>query len=380
MSQFKKLYLHLGLEKTGTTSIQKALNQHRDQLERLGYYYPRQFAVGLNTLLAAMFVTDPMDRPNFRIYINKHGGTQDKHIQAMNIQLSKELETVKTDNLLLSSEFLATDTDFPKLKNWCDQLAYETQIIIYIREQCSFYLSRQSTMIKGGGTKDDAIILKSKRDLPSSMNFKAVLSRLETAFPGKISVRIFNKDILFRGDAIQDFFKTIGLGDLGANFTLPRANESLSLIGTEFLLLANQQIPLEREGQRNLARDQMIHDMGVLDSGSEFGKNTLSSEEVDVIQAMFKDGNEAVRAKYFPEMKTLFPAYQPGDQGSVSKDDVFKYSVKLLEKAYTALYRKQALLNEIAPYLNRLSKDEKFGDEIQTLIKLNKKIHKDRDS
>jgi hypothetical protein len=34
-------YIHIGTHKTGTTSIQWALNRHREALERRGFLYPR---------------------------------------------------------------------------------------------------------------------------------------------------------------------------------------------------------------------------------------------------------------------------------------------------------------------------------------------------
>ena len=42
----KTIFLHIGANKTGTTSIQKQLAEHRDLLEREGVLYPRTAQAG----------------------------------------------------------------------------------------------------------------------------------------------------------------------------------------------------------------------------------------------------------------------------------------------------------------------------------------------
>ena len=120
---FETLYLHIGIEKTGTTSIQKSLDQNRDSLLELGYYYPKQFSVGLNSHLAAMFLNDAMSRTNMKLIIDKNGGTQETHFNEMNKSLSKEIKSIDVPNLVLSSEFLAAGADINLVKAWCKTLS-----------------------------------------------------------------------------------------------------------------------------------------------------------------------------------------------------------------------------------------------------------------
>ena len=71
MKKFKKVFLHIGLEKTGTTSIQRALDIHREKLAELGYFYPKATAVGKNVLLAAMFNPDLTSRPTIKVAVER---------------------------------------------------------------------------------------------------------------------------------------------------------------------------------------------------------------------------------------------------------------------------------------------------------------------
>jgi len=130
MKKFKKLFLHVGLEKTGTTSIQRALDLHRDKLEGLGYYYPKSIAVGRNTHLAALFSSTLRARPQFKAIVQKNGGSDKKFKSQLNEKLEAEYEATSARKLILSSEFLARDGDLSELKSYCDEIAETTTIII----------------------------------------------------------------------------------------------------------------------------------------------------------------------------------------------------------------------------------------------------------
>lgn len=378
MRKFKKLYLHVGLEKTGTTSIQKSMHKHREELEALGYYYPREFAVGKNSVLAAMFLKNPFERENFRHVINKRGGTQEKLFAIAEKAFAAEIENASANNLVLSSEFLGAQSDLIKVKAFCDKISEQTEIIVYLREQCSFMLSVISTHLKGGGQYSFEHESLAKNSFPFSLNFESVVAQLEKVFPGQLSVRLFDKSYLFSGDVVQDFYVAIGLKEHAAKFVMPRANESLSQVGVTFLQRFNPSIPVTREGVKNAARDRLIQDIGNLDATGIFGKASLTPEYADQVGKVFAEGNEAVRKRYFPKRDELFPAYQPAPMVKIDEDDITSYAAHLLEKAHLDLHAKQELLNEIAPVLNALSKNKDLKDHAKLLKDLNKKILQNR--
>jgi len=333
MKKFETVYLHVGLEKTGTTSIQESLDQNRDVLEALGYYYPKLFSVGLNTRLAAMFLTDAMTRTNMKLVIDKNGGTQAKHVKKMTQDLAKEVASTDAKTLILSSEFLAAGTDLERLKAWCDDLAQKTQIMVYIREQCSLFVSHQSTHLKGAGQPTDLKKVKKRQDLSVSYNVHGLLSRLERAFPGQVLVRIFDRNKLIGGDAVSDFYQAIQVKTDTLKPETRQSNQSLSLVGSAFLKKMNDIIPLAKDGDLNPARAQIIEDIGIQDSEADFGKRRLSQDEADILNELFAEGNEAIRKKYFPDQDLLFPEYKTGSSRDVSTEEILAYSIGLLEKA-----------------------------------------------
>ncbi len=335
MNMFETLYLHVGIEKTGTTSIQKSLDQNREALLELGYYYPKQFSVGLNSNLAAMFLNDAMSRTNMKLIIDKNGGTQEAHFNEMNKSLTKEIKPIDVPNLVLSSEFLAAGTDINRIKAWCKTLAREVKIIIYLREQCSLLVSHQSTNLKGGGTPVKIKSIKKRQDLSMIYNVKGMVSRWEKAFSGQLDVRIFHRDRLIDGDSVQDFYHAINIKDWKPNIETDQSNISLSLVGSAFLKKMNDVISLAKDGELNPVRSRIIEDIGVQDSEEDYGRRRLTEEEREIVSSLFIDSNEVIRSRYFPDQSKLFPEYKTGKPKVVSVDDILDYAIKLIDKAYS---------------------------------------------
>lgn len=338
MKKFDTLYLHVGLEKTGTTSIQQALDVHRDKLEKLGYYYPKCFAVGRNTLLATIVHPKAMVKPSFRMIIDKRGGTKESHTEHMTALLKGEIAGTDAKNLVLSSEFLAAHTDIAELKAYCAPLADKIKVVLYLREQGSLILSLHSTRVKGGGTEFGTLKHIEDNYLPQFLDFKYVISGLEKHFsPEEITVRIFDRDQLVNGNAIDDFMTLIGLGDRASEFDVERSNESLSQKGIELLKEVNAYLPDIVDGDKNRARMHLLGDMANLDGTSDFGRRVLKPELAEKLNKLSAETNEWVRAKYFPQKKTLFAGQARTGQVESSVEKTLDYSARLISDAYTRI-------------------------------------------
>lgn len=125
----KKLYIHIGLGKTGTTSIQESLAQSRTRLHKKGILYPKAGTSGEGKGLAhheLAICKDPQRESE--IY--------------WNILIEKKEYRCKT--VLLSSELFAAPSD--TMKAFCEEFD-EVVILAYVREQVSLiesvYLTHQ---------------------------------------------------------------------------------------------------------------------------------------------------------------------------------------------------------------------------------------------
>jgi len=368
MKKFNKIYLHIGMEKTGTTSIQRALDIHRETLEANGYYYPKAIAVGRNSLLATMFDNDPESKTSFKGIVKKSGGSLEGFKNEIQRQLVQEYDATPAENLVLSSEHLALDSDFKAIKSYCDELADETIIIVYIREQAALALSLYSTNIKGGGSDFSSIESLKNGVLPNRLNFKFMLQNWQSVFPGPIMVRLFDKSELIDGDAVSDFFHAIGLGDKADALKAPNENKTLSLAGVDLMSAINKAFPNFIDGVRNQARTALIKDFEQFDDAAEYGKLSFSSEQLIQIHKLCSPTNNWVRQNYFPKRKRLFPPAKATASISTSADDSKSLAAQIIAKAYSDLQVKQELLSEIAPKLNQMRKrQEQFSRDIKNM-------------
>ena len=162
-----------------------------------------------------------------------------------------------------------------------------------------------------------------------------MVSRWEKAFPGQLDIRIFHRDRLVGGDAVQDFYQALEIKDWRPSIKTDQSNISLSLVGSAFLKKMNDIIPLAKDGELNPVRARIIKDIGGLDSEDDYGKRRLTRQEGEIIASLFTESNEAVRSLYFPDQANLFPKYKTGKAKSVSDEDILDYAIKLLDKAYS---------------------------------------------
>lgn len=370
MKKFKTLFLHVGLEKTGTTSIQRALDVHRDKFEKLGYYYPKAFAVGRNTLLATMFAKDP-NKKAFKAIIKAHGGTFEKFKENLTHRLSDEYKQTPAKGLILSSELLAHGSDLEAVKAYCDKWAENTTVIVYLREQASLAMSLYSTFIKSGGVEFNTLELLREGQLPEKLNFKSMLQKWQACFPEQIKVRLFDKSTLIDGDAISDFCHQIGLGGQTADLKIRRENETLSLAGVELLSVINNVLPNFIDGLKNPARRALIADFANFDDPNVFGRLGFRDSELKEIHNICRSSNAWVRNNFFPDQERLFSPQQGRENGPAKSIDIIELAALIIKKAYTDLHSKQELLDYLAPHLTKLSnQSSEISNELKKFNRL----------
>lgn len=148
----KKIILHIGSEKTGTTYLQNLLSANRDILLKSGIYYPE---IGFSktahfSLVAALHEVDhgiPLEfAPQDKTYT----------IESEWMPLINELNSQKkAHTVILSAEHFSSrlrQKGLEKLKEILSQLnGYEISIIYYARSEDDFFESWYSTFIKAGG-------------------------------------------------------------------------------------------------------------------------------------------------------------------------------------------------------------------------------------
>ncbi len=153
-----KIYLHIGTEKTGTTSIQLFLSKNREELSNNKIMYSKVLGDPNNIRLSiALQNIDKIDDSRIHSKIITKESIVNFRDELSN-DLSEEIHREKPDILIISSEYLSSRMDNPdeleRLKAFLNQFSEDITVIVYLRRQDKFFESLYSTAIKKGHIMD----------------------------------------------------------------------------------------------------------------------------------------------------------------------------------------------------------------------------------
>lgn len=310
MSKKFKIVLHIGTEKTGTTTLQKVMLDNKKHLLKDGVCYlhgeklinSRDIAaacVGDNVrddYLDSLGISSPEDRQEFRGKIND--------------KLVKEIEKLpkSAHTLLISSEHFHSRLHKPfmiqYLKDLLDTYAKSFKVVCYIRRQVDMVVSLYSTILKGGGVETFEGLAKRMLKVENHYcNYDTFLSKWEEVFPKEcISVKKFERSALVGGSIVDDFLAETGISSSCIVEKTESTNESITHLGQVLLREVNA---YSKPSNKTGAKEQNRIRRMIAESFPGKGRQ-LPPGEAKRLQALFAESNEAVRVRWFPERDVLF--------------------------------------------------------------------------
>lgn len=132
------IYLHIGMNKTGSTSIQDYFFNNKDDFNIEGFCYP---SAGLNSKGIHYGLSDA-----FGFYNNKINNDQDQDSKNILEELLSEIDERKPRKVLISSEYFILDKNMSKLKEFFKE--YEVKIVIFFRRHDFWEESRYQQGLK----------------------------------------------------------------------------------------------------------------------------------------------------------------------------------------------------------------------------------------
>lgn len=308
---FKTIFLHIGLEKTGTTTLQEVLWHNRKELEKHGIILP--YFLGKNHMQLALLsagrrvtvdLQNHLKLTNEKKYDNFISGFPSEFEK--NISRSvKEASAVKS--LILTNEHLSSRVknveEAAILKKLLSPFGDTIRIIIYLRRQDSYLVSLYSEFVKSGGRKSFQEWLASFNYI--NLNWNEVTEVWSTVF-GKenITIRPFEKKELKNDDLVADFMDTIGEQyALIRNFREGKSNESLGVARLESLRNMNRFLPAPSGRFRTLIRRLVIFLLRFKGGN----KMSISPEIKREILNRYEAGNREVAESYL-RRERLFDA------------------------------------------------------------------------
>jgi len=211
--------LHIGMPKTGTSSIQVNLSR-RDVLKDCEYL---QFGSAGNhsTVIFSLFSKKP-ELHHVHKAANRSYEEVVEYINHNKILLEKILRSVRTKQYIISGEdilFLEED-ELLELRDWLMQFSSEIRIIAYVRPPVGFMQSAFQQKIKEGDLRFGIAGFYPK--------YQNRFEKFDRVFgQDNVFLKKYDADSLLAGDVVLDFCNSVGI--LINKESVIRVNESISL-------------------------------------------------------------------------------------------------------------------------------------------------------
>lgn len=198
-----KAFIHIGLAKTGTTSIQSVLASNRDELERLGFYFPRSGTINGQSghhCLAWSLAGSPKTRDFCR------GFSED----AFRVEVAQKGEGRTV--ILSSEEFSALSFSYLGIRKLLRQFnERDIYVVAYVREQAEFFNSLYQEIISDFIDPGPAAEFARARMREERYDYERWFAIWADLLGPALIVRPFDRRFLRGGDAVTDFLNVVDL-------------------------------------------------------------------------------------------------------------------------------------------------------------------------
>lgn len=202
----KHLFLHIGTHKTGSTTIQHYLKEHRAQIEGHGFYYPMEgayfYPAEASPSLLAHAVLNR--RPE---YIGK----TEVNLEACVADMRRDIEQSQCPKVIVSSEHFshaASLDDVQRIADVFTGLFEKITVVVYLRRQDTLLESFWAQHVKTG------LIVQSFDDYLAAhagWNYLEMLKPWVEVFgQAQVVIRPFEKGQFVNHNLVSDFLHAVG--------------------------------------------------------------------------------------------------------------------------------------------------------------------------
>lgn len=238
----RRLYLHIGMHKTGSSSIQASLAEGRAAARRFGVDYPDLGPNQSRAFNAVFGASEDVER----------SGPSDRDAERRRGELAARLTAGPSPSVVVSAEALShyRDVRAPALAAFLRGLFDDVRVVVYVRDPLAWASSQAQQHIAQGRVTladlrhpDPNDRRRGRSILPA---YRAVVETYIDAFGrDAVDVRSFDPARFVGGGLIADFCHAVGAPDLAAELPEPRRNTAISY---ESVLLIDRILEQERAG------------------------------------------------------------------------------------------------------------------------------------
>lgn len=250
----KEVILHVGLHKTGSTSIQLNCWRYSEQLLSAGIYYPKFSSDNWenhSVPLSLIF----QDNPRAKNHTVNNDYNSDASAMAAALQmrlfLINELKKTIANTVLFSAEDVSNFSfeDIIKFKLLLAECGdFDFKVIIYVRHPVKFILSNAQELVRAGEKSLSHIF-----ELGNIQNSEIKIKNLQRIFgPECIKVYSFDEVVKDFGDVTRHFFKLINCSHIETDQVMANSATSIEKIlvlsavnslGVKYVSLLNENLP-----------------------------------------------------------------------------------------------------------------------------------------
>lgn len=250
--------LHIGMEKTGTTAIQRFLAGNATVIREGGATASTLTRWSAPSLIAAC-VVDPTERQDLHAIYEVHEGNQ----AAVRSLVQRHLASEGAAGLpvVVSSEHLSSravrSDDVRRLADLIESVATEVVVLLYLRRQDALIPSTYSTSVMAGGVREFS--LQAALEERDRYDYRALIERWRAVFGDRVAVHVFREEWKDSPvDLLRHFCRHAGIAWNEA-FVLPdsRVNVSLSRQALDLGRWLNQ-LAADGRVSREARRDVML--------------------------------------------------------------------------------------------------------------------------
>lgn len=321
----RKVILHIGASKAGSSSIQAFLRRNRLAFGRLGYVVPdTSLSIGGPVSGDHVFALEALakagDSATFRDRVDS----------------LFELSGADAKAIVFSAENLSNTGNSAIIAGLSDD--YDLRIVLYLRRQDELLTSAWQQWASKIETDFNAWLIMA---LKQYGHWDRVLAEwLRHAGREAMVARVFDRASFLNGDLLQDFVDAIGLADHAAGFDYEQGDSNPSV---------SDAITAMVSGNRTLFED--VHDNRFYSALNKLTGNALVEKtrlslltraQRDKIIEYYRPTNEGVCRQYFPGRQRLFAPVEHAKYRYLSPDQMVDEKFRVVMTILSALIQERA--------------------------------------
>ena len=303
----KRAILHIGTEKTGTTSIQKFLYENRIKLGAKGFLFPESagYISNQNLVVYGKKAPEADLAPRSLDVSNATELTEwkDRFVQTHCSEILAFQQRHDHSTVIYSAEHLqsrlTTVGEIKRVARLLRPLFDEVEELVYLRRQDRYALSAYSTAVRGGQQR--GFSFETINAQGPYYDYRTLLENWSEVFgESAVRVRLFEKPRLVGSDVVSDFKSVVGINELPIEFVTPESvNEALSYTALSLLRRFNA---LDSNDPRLLGRAKSATRIRLLEAvqgiQDQHGRMMPPQSQAASFYQRFKEGNQWVANRW----------------------------------------------------------------------------------